>query len=75
MNKLLNQKAKPKFLRAKEVAKDFFEGKVSYNKVLRLTKEGVLPATKIGKIYFYTQEALYDWAERNSNTPVWKTSK
>lgn len=75
MNKLLNQKTKPKFLRAKEVAKNFFEGKVSYNKVLKLTKEGILPATKIGKIYFYTQEALDDWAERNANTPVWKAAR
>ena len=37
------------FLNAKQVAEKFFNGECSYYKVLRLTREGMLPAKKIGK--------------------------
>lgn len=62
---------KPKFLRAKDVATYFFDGKISYARVLALTKDGKLPATRIGKCYYYTQEALVEWAEKNMGTPAW----
>ena len=68
MTELLNPENKPRFLRAREVAENFFQGKISYIKVLKLTKEGILPGIKIGKNYFYTPEALTVWADRNGRT-------
>lgn len=69
---MINNEKKTKFLKAREVAEEFFDGKIGYIKVLKLTKEGVLPAKRIGKIYFYTLDALNDWAEKNMGTPAWK---
>ena len=37
------------FLSSKQVAIDFFNGECNYHKVLRLTREGILPAKKFGK--------------------------
>ena len=67
----LAKTSKPKFLRAKDVATYFFDGKISYARVLALTKDGKLPATRIDKCYYYTQEALVEWAEKNMGTPAW----
>lgn len=53
----------------------FFDGKISYARVLALTKDGKLPATRIGKCYYYTQEALVEWAEKNMGTPAWNGIK
>lgn len=64
-----------KFLKAKEVAEGFFEGKIRYNKILELSKRGILPCTKIGGIYYYTVEALEEWVLKNMHTPVWQKSK
>lgn len=47
---MINNEKKTKFLKAKEVAEEFFDG----------------------KIYFYTLDALNDWAEKNMGTPAWK---
>lgn len=53
------------FLNAKHVADSFFNGECSYYKVLRLTREGMLPAKKVGKSYLYKKEELEKWAENN----------
>ena len=53
------------FLNAKQVAEKFFNGECSYYKVLQLTREGILPAKKIGKSYLYKKEELEKWAEIN----------
>ena len=53
------------FLNAKLVAEKFFNGECSYYKVLRLTREGVLPAKKIGKSYLYKKKELEKWATTN----------
>ena len=52
-------------LTAKEVADDFFAGKVSYQKVLRLTRHGILPAMKLGKESLYSRDALKQWVKQN----------
>lgn len=62
----------PKYLKAKEVAETFFDGRIPYNRVLKLTHDGILPATKIGKNYFYSSEALAAWEEKNMNSPAWQ---
>lgn len=53
------------FLNAKLVAEKFFNGECSYYKVLRLTREGILPAKKVGKSYLYKKKELEKWAELN----------
>ena len=57
--------AKQQFLKAKNVAQDFFGGTISYGKVLTMTK-------KFGRVYYYTLDALNNWAEKNMNSPAWK---
>ncbi len=59
------------FMTAKEVAKDFFMNKFSYQKVLRLTRNGILPAVRAGKSYLFERAALERWAEMNFNRPAY----
>lgn len=64
-----------KFMNAKEVACDFFNGECSYHKVLRLTRIGMLPAVKMGKSYLYSREELERWAEQNFSRPAYAKIK
>ena len=64
-----------RFLTAQEVASTFFEGKVNYMKVLRLTRKGVIPAIKLGKSYLYKQDELEAWAGKNFSTVAWAKIK
>lgn len=59
------------FLTAKEVAMDFLNGLWSYQKVLRLTRAGKIPAVKAGNSYTYHMAALQAWAEKNFSTAAW----
>ena len=59
------------FLTAKEVSKLFFQGKLNYAKILKMTRNGELPAMKQGKSYLYLWSALEKWAEKNFNKPSW----
>ena len=59
------------FITAKEVSEEFFNGTCNYQKVLRLTSKGVLPAVKLGKSYVYRIPDLDAWAERNFSKPGW----
>lgn len=60
-----------KFLTAVEVADVFFNGKLKYARILKMTREGELPAMKQGKSYIYLWSALEKWAEKNFNKPNW----
>lgn len=53
------------FLDTKDVADEFFNGVCSYQKVLRLTRAGILPGIKLGKSYVYRKENLEEWARQN----------
>lgn len=64
-----------KVLTAKQVAEEFFQGQFNYQGVLRLTREGKLPAIKIGKSYLFLQSELERWVEKNFNTPAWNAIK
>lgn len=68
-------KSNSRILKAKEVAEEFFEGKIRYVKVLEMSKKGLLPCTKIGGTYYYAQDALEDWLQRNMSTPAWQKIK
>lgn len=57
------------FLTAEEVSRDYFDGKISYKNVLKLTREGGLPGIKTGKQYLYQRQALDAWTYSNFNTP------
>jgi hypothetical protein len=63
------------FLTAKEVAENFFQGKINYKNVLEMTKLGILPARKVGKKYLYLDKALQDWVKENMYKPVWMQMK
>lgn len=59
------------FMTAKEVAQEFFKNKFSYQKVLRLTRNGILPAVRAGKSYLFERAALERWAEANFSRPAY----
>lgn len=65
----------PVFLTALEVADIFFQKKINYAKVLRMTRSGELPAIKRGKSYLYLQSALEKWAEKTFSKPTWAQKK
>lgn len=68
-------KANDRILKAREVADEFFQGKIRYVKVLEMSKKGLLPCTKIGGTYYYAKDALEDWLKRNMTTPAWQKIK
>lgn len=57
-------------LTAEQVAKDFFKGKFKYHFILRMTREGSLPAIKAGKRYLYRKSDLETWVKLNFSTPA-----
>jgi len=59
------------FLNAKEVADKFFQGKLNYQRVLKMTREGDLPAVKIGKAYVYLLSDLQIWVDKKFKKPAW----
>ena len=63
------------FMTAREVAQDFFKSKFSYQKVLRLTRTGILPAVKAGKSYLFERAALERWAEANFSGPAYASPR
>lgn len=65
------QIVKDRFLTAREVVEVFFEDKLKYSRVLKMTREGYLPAVKMGKSYVYSLKELEKWAEKNFSTPSW----
>ena len=60
-----------KFLTAREVANEFFQGKLHYQRVLKMTREGELPAVKIGRAYVYLLSELQVWTKKRFGTPAW----
>ena len=58
------------FMTAKQVAIEFFNSELGYQKVLRMTRNGVLPAVKIGKSYLYQRSQLRKWADTNFSKPA-----
>ena len=63
------------FLNAKDVAAEFFNGECNYQKVLRLTRKGFLPAVKLGKCYLFKRSELERWADDNFSKPAWSKIK
>ena len=57
-------------LTAHQVSADFFQGLVSYDKVLRMTKAGDLPCLPIPNRYLYRRDFLEAWAH-NRSEPNW----
>ncbi len=63
------------FMTAKEGAVEFFYNEWSYQKVLRLTRNGILPAVKMGKSYLYQRTQLKRWADMNFKSPAFAKIK
>ena len=51
-------------LNARQVADDFFQGTVSYDKVLRMPKAGDLPCLPIPNRFLYRRDILEEWARK-----------
>ena len=51
-------------LNARQVSDDFFQGTVSYDKVLRMTKAGELPCLPIPNRFLYRRDILEEWARK-----------
>ena len=65
----------PIFLSARELSEKYFRGMISYQAVLKLTREGLLPAIRQGKSYVYEKEAVEQWVSKNFSTPAWAKMK
>lgn len=63
------------FLTATEVSQVFFEGKVTYQRVLAMARKGQLPCRKIGRRYLFDPEALDVWRQRNMSRPAFSRLK
>ena len=63
------------FFTARQVSEVFFQGKLNYQRVLKLTREGDLPAVKTGKSYIYLSNELQKWVEKRFCTPAWADKK
>lgn len=75
MNEKLLIKEHNVFLTAEQVANEFFQGKLKYQRVLKLTREGQLPAVKQGKSYVYLLSELQKWVDKKFSTPAWADKK
>lgn len=58
------------FLTAQQVAREYLNDVCSYHKILRLTREGQIPATKLGKSYLYKRSHLDKWATDQFSCPA-----
>jgi hypothetical protein len=63
------------FLTAKQVSEDFFQGMFHYQCILKMTREGKIPAVKQGKSYVYLLSELQTWVDKNFSTPAWKEKR
>ena len=63
------------FLTAKQVSEDFFQGTFHYQRILKMTREGKLPAVKQGKSYVYLLSELQKWVDKNFSTPAWSEKR
>lgn len=71
----VNEKKKD-WLTAQEVSEDFFEGTISYGRVLKMTIAGDLPGKKYtGRCYLYYRPALEQWKQENMFSPIWTKKK
>lgn len=64
-----------KFFTAQEVALIFFEGKVTYQRVLAMARKGDIPCRKIGRRYLFDRQALDVWRQRNLSRPAFSRIK
>ena len=64
-----------KFYSARGLAKDYFNGMISYQAILKLTPDGLLPRIKQGKSYVYEKLSVDQWVQKNFSTPVWAKIK
>lgn len=63
------------FLNARQVASEYLNDTCSYHKILQLTREGQIPATKLGKSYLYKRSHLDDWARTQFRWPATNESE
>ena len=57
------------FLTARQVSDEYFNCVCSYHKILKMAKEGTLPAKKLGKSYLFKRSELDVWAADQFGSP------
>lgn len=60
-----------RYMTASEVARTFFEGKLSYWTVLKRARAGILPCIKDGGRYLFLRSALEEWEAKAMQRPNW----
>ena len=60
-----------RYMTAKEVARDFFEGRLSYWTVLKRARAGILPCIRDGGRYLFLRSALEVWESQALQRPNW----
>lgn len=70
-----NAVQKDVILTAREVVEQLFDGKISYRRLLQLTREGQLNALRLGHTYYYSGTEVIAWLEKNLKTPAWAKVK
>lgn len=66
---------KIQLMTAREVVDQLFDGKISYRRLLQLTREGQLNALRLGHSYYYSSDEIRSWLEKNLKTPAWTKAK
>ena len=59
------------YMTAKEVARKFFDGKLSYWTVLKRARAGILPCIRDGGRYLFKQSILEEWETSALQRPNW----
>lgn len=59
------------FLDAKEVSRQFFNGKISYWTILKMAKCGDIPCIRSGRRYLFDLASLEQWKKALEEKPYW----
>lgn len=60
-----------KLLTAREAVREVFCNKITYARLLKLIREGKIPALKLGHMYYLDSDVVIKWLEINTSTPAW----
>lgn len=59
------------YMTAEEVARNFFDGKLSYWTVLKRARAGILPCIRDGGRYLFKRSVLEAWEKAALSRPTW----
>lgn len=62
-------------LTAREISTKIFNGKLSYRRILDLCHQGKLGCLRVGRSYYFSEQAVRNWILKNVNSPAWVNVK